>query len=147
MERRDFLVKFIKWAFAFFGVGTLVSTIFFYPPKIRQRPVRFFPVIEVERRPKRGVKVVTFSYDRKGKKIETTAFLVTKEQKLIALSPVCTHLGCMVRWDRVEEIFKCPCHGGVYDKFGSVKEGPPPASLTELPVKIADGMIYIGLKV
>lgn len=147
MERRDFLIKFIKWTFAFLGLGTLASTVFLYPPEIRQRPVRFFPVIEIERRPKRGVKVVNFTYDRKGKKIETTAFLVAKKQKLIALSPICTHLGCMVRWDRVDETFKCPCHGGVYDRFGRVKEGPPPAPLNELPVKTEDGTIYIGLKV
>ena len=147
MERRNFLIKFIKSTFALFGLGTVASSIFLYPPEIRQRPVRFFPVIEIARKPKRGVKVVTFSYDRNGKKIETTAFLVVKEKKLIAFSPVCTHLGCMVRWDRVDETFKCPCHGGVYDKFGRVKEGPPPAPLTELPVKIVDGMINIGLKV
>ncbi|HLC15496.1 MAG TPA: ubiquinol-cytochrome c reductase iron-sulfur subunit [Thermodesulfovibrionia bacterium] len=147
MERREFLVKFIKWTFALFGLGTAATGIFFYPPAIRQRPVRFFPVLEVERRPKRGVKVVTFTYDRKGKQFETKAFLIAKEHNLTALSPVCTHLGCMVRWDRVDETFKCPCHGGIYDSLGRVKAGPPPAPLTELPVKIVDGMIYIGLKV
>jgi quinol---cytochrome c reductase iron-sulfur subunit, bacillus type len=52
------------------------------------------------------------------------------------LSAVCTHLGCGVRWDAGAQQFKCPCHGGVYDREGRVVAGPPPRPLDRLPVRV-----------
>lgn len=147
MERRDFLSTFIKTAFGVLGFGSLISAIFLYPPEIRERPLRFFPVLKRYKKPKRGVKAVTVTYTRSGRDITTRAYLVAgKGDELRALSPVCTHLGCMVRLDRKKEEFICPCHGGKYDIQGNVIAGPPPAPLTELPVKIVDNQIAIGLR-
>ena len=53
-----------------------------------------------------------------------------------ALSATCTHLGCRVNWDAASSQFKCPCHGGVYDRQGNVVSGPPPAPLTRLNVRL-----------
>jgi Rieske Fe-S protein len=53
-----------------------------------------------------------------------------------ALSATCSHLGCGVRWDAAAGQFKCPCHGGTYDKQGQVVAGPPPRALERLPVRI-----------
>lgn len=44
---------------------------------------------------------------------------------LSALSPVCTHAGCIVAWNDVEKSWDCPCHGGRYDITGKVLTGPP----------------------
>jgi Rieske Fe-S protein len=52
------------------------------------------------------------------------------------LSAVCTHLGCSVRWDAGAGQYKCPCHGGVYDRDGRVVAGPPPRPLDRLPVRV-----------
>ena len=147
MERRDFLKRFIKWTLGLLGIGTAASSVFLYPPQIKDRPITFFPALDFKKRPKRGVKVVNFIYKRKGKEIETSAYFAVSGNEIIAFSPVCTHLGCMVRWDRLDQVFRCPCHGGVYDKMGNVIEGPPPASLTRLPLKTIDGIIHVGLKV
>lgn len=66
-----------------------------------------------------------------------TIFLVrTGESDVAALSATCTHLGCLVAWDKDAQAFKCPCHGGVYDKTGAVKEGPPPAPLATVATRI-----------
>ncbi|MDH5510017.1 MAG: Rieske 2Fe-2S domain-containing protein [Nitrospinota bacterium] len=51
------------------------------------------------------------------------------EQLTIALSPVCTHLGCIVKWREKEKEFLCPCHGGRFDVKGAVLGGPPPYPL------------------
>lgn len=53
-----------------------------------------------------------------------------------ALSAVCAHLGCRVRWDQGAGQFKCPCHGGVYDRQGNVVAGPPPRGLEQLSVRV-----------
>lgn len=46
-----------------------------------------------------------------------------------ALNAVCTHLGCVVPWDRSANKFKCPCHGSQYSKTGAVVRGPAPLPL------------------
>lgn len=66
-----------------------------------------------------------------------TVFLVrTGESDVTAFSGTCTHLGCLVAWDAQGQVFKCPCHGGVYDKTGAVKDGPPPAPLAKVATRI-----------
>jgi len=66
-----------------------------------------------------------------------TVFLVkTGESDVAAFSATCTHLGCLVAWDAEGQVFKCPCHGGVYDRTGAVKDGPPPAPLLKVATRV-----------
>jgi nitrite reductase/ring-hydroxylating ferredoxin subunit len=43
---------------------------------------------------------------------------------LHAVSPVCTHLGCHVRFNSAEATWDCPCHGSRFDVEGRVLDGP-----------------------
>lgn len=61
----------------------------------------------------------------------------------VAMSNICTHLGCRVRWIADQEQFFCPCHNGVFDKTGAVLAGPPPRPLDTYPVRVDDGQILI----
>ncbi|KAA0889123.1 ubiquinol-cytochrome c reductase iron-sulfur subunit [Oryzomonas rubra] len=63
---------------------------------------------------------------------------------LIALSAVCTHLGCIVQWEKDKQDFLCPCHGGHYTPDGVVTAGPPPKPLAKLPFSVANGIITVG---
>jgi cytochrome b6-f complex iron-sulfur subunit len=68
----------------------------------------------------------------------------TSDKGYIALSRVCTHLGCLVNYDKQRQIFICPCHAGMYDLEGNVISGPPPQPLPRYAVRVADGDIVIG---
>lgn len=64
--------------------------------------------------------------------------------QFIALSAVCTHLGCIVKWVNDKGEFLCPCHGGKFSTNGQVLGGPPPKPLESYPVEIVDQDIMVG---
>ena len=49
-----------------------------------------------------------------------------------AISAVCTHAGCIVKFNKLEQSWDCPCHGGRYDIDGKVVTGPPLQNLEKL---------------
>ena len=71
--------------------------------------------------------------------------LRTGPSTVTALSSTCTHLGCRVRWDAAAEVLKCPCHGGAFDRTGTVVSGPPPAPLAILATRVDDGRVMVEI--
>jgi menaquinol-cytochrome c reductase iron-sulfur subunit len=75
---------------------------------------------------------------------ELSAYVRTDNGRdFVAMSNICTHLGCRVRWISEQEEFFCPCHNGVYDKDGNVVSGPPPRPLDRFDVKVEDDELLI----
>ena len=75
----------------------------------------------------------------------SSAVLVRKRGgDLVAYSAVCTHLGCIVQWEKEKQDFLCPCHGGHYSVDGAVTAGPPPKPLKKLPLSVAGETITVG---
>ena len=73
-------------------------------------------------------------------------FLVkTGASQVTALSSTCTHLGCRVSWDSSAQVLKCPCHGGVFDRTGAVRAGPPPAPLPAVATRIEGNQVLVQL--
>jgi cytochrome b6-f complex iron-sulfur subunit len=62
----------------------------------------------------------------------------------LAFSKVCTHLGCLVKFDKERQEFICPCHAGTFNLEGDVVSGPPPRPLRQFAVKVEGDNIMIG---
>ena len=77
---------------------------------------------------------------------ETVFLLWDGADSVRALSATCTHLGCRVRWVDDERLFRCPCHGGVFDAAGQVVAGPPPRPLDAVDAQVGpDGSVMVRL--
>jgi len=57
----------------------------------------------------------------KGKKM---AVFRDAEGRVTKCSAVCTHMGCIVRWNPAERTWDCPCHGSRFKTDGAVISGP-----------------------
>ncbi|MGN1402445.1 MAG: ubiquinol-cytochrome c reductase iron-sulfur subunit [Bacillus sp. (in: firmicutes)] len=81
---------------------------------------------------------------------ETRIAWVFKDDKgeIVALSPICKHLGCVVDWNTDEgnpNRFFCNCHFGLYEKDGMNVPGTPPLGpLDRYEVQVDDGIIKLG---
>lgn len=54
-----------------------------------------------------------------------------------AFSATCTHLECIVEYQRQKHRIFCNCHNGVYDLHGRNVAGPPPRPLKPYKVHLA----------
>jgi cytochrome b6-f complex iron-sulfur subunit len=63
----------------------------------------------------------------------------------VALTAVCTHMGCTVAYNPATNHLECHCHGGVYDaNSGDNISGPPPRPLKKYLVKVAPGIVTVS---
>jgi cytochrome b6-f complex iron-sulfur subunit len=63
----------------------------------------------------------------------------------VALSAVCTHLGCTVQYEPELHRIHCACHGGVYDpRTGANISGPPPKPLKMFKVTVNDTGVLVS---
>lgn len=70
--------------------------------------------------------------------------VVRQRSGFVAFSAVCTHLGCLVKWDQAKNEFLCPCHAAVFDASGEVVSGPPPTPLPQYDVKEVGDRIFVA---
>jgi Rieske Fe-S protein len=75
---------------------------------------------------------------------EISVFVLTENgREFVAMSNICTHLGCRVRWIDDREEFFCPCHNGVFDKDGGIVSGPVPRPLDQFETRIENAQLFI----
>lgn len=60
-----------------------------------------------------------------------------------AIYMVCTHLGCLYKWEPSNFRFECPCHGSKFTHDGHFIEGPAPRSLDHFELAIENGQVVV----
>ena len=136
MERR----KLLKTSLAFLGTTTLISFVypaskFLIPPKSRAEDAQV--TLDKDQIPPGTAKEITFN--------EIPLVIINRRGSgFIALSRVCTHLGCLVGYDSFNGKLVCPCHAGEFDLEGNVLSGPATKKLQRYPLKISSNQITIG---
>lgn len=65
-------------------------------------------------------------------------------ERYFALSAICTHMAiCQLDWDQERHQLICPCHGGAFDVYGNVVQGPAAVPLATYPVERLGENLYI----
>ncbi len=146
--RREFIAKSFFGLLALIGLGFLVPAVKVLAPRGgRGTELAFFPLMTEDEIPRIGVKKAELVFTVSGRERKTRLFLVSSPGGLALLSATCSHLGCLVNYHQDRREFVCPCHGGRYDLTGKNIAGPPPSPLTQLPLKIQDGMLLVGMRI
>lgn len=153
MSRRQFLTYTLGGASAFMLGGAALPMIRFAvdPLLAKKEGGDFVKVAEVSKltdTPQEfnfEVKQIDGWYESKP---TLTAWILKDEKGILALSPVCKHLGCTVSWNNNPELkdqYFCPCHGAHYTKDGK-QLAIARAPLDEYEVQVDNGYVYLGPK-
>ena len=79
----------------------------------------------------KGFKIVRFG-------AEPVIVIRVGESDFRAFAGTCTHLDCIVEFQKPEQRIWCNCHNGGYDLSGVVTTGPPPKPLEVFQVGLSD---------
>lgn len=77
----------------------------------------------------KGFKIVRFG-------VEPVILIQLGDRDYRAFSATCTHLDCIVEYQKGEERIWCNCHNGAYDLTGRNIAGPPPKPLNAFAVNL-----------
>jgi cytochrome b6-f complex iron-sulfur subunit len=80
-----------------------------------------------------------------GSMVVEDIIVVNTGDGFIALSSVCTHLGCQVTYDPNNGNLPCPCHGSVFSTSGSVLNGPASSPLETYDIAQEGDILTISL--
>jgi menaquinol-cytochrome c reductase iron-sulfur subunit len=162
LSRRQFLTYALGGTGAFMAAAIVSPMIpFAIDPLTRSSGSNFVEVGKVSDFDDQLPKKVEFKVKKKDGWVESevslTAWIIKDGQgQILAMSNICTHLGCGVngtvdgngksvapqdgKW-----FFLCPCHGSKFDKYGiNSPESPARRPLDVYEVKVENGIVKLG---
>lgn len=131
--RRRFLLLLGSGALGAVGLGLSAATLRFIEPNVLFEEDRRFVVGRPSEVPVGTVLVL----------VRQRVFVVREERGFYALSAVCTHLGCITRYEAAQRGFFCPCHGSRYALSGTVTGGPAPQALVRLQLTLENEQLVV----
>jgi menaquinol-cytochrome c reductase iron-sulfur subunit len=154
VSRRQFLNYTLTGVGGFMAAGMLMPMVRFALDPVLgkvedQDLVQVVNVDEITKEPQRfNFKIKQVDAWHKSEEPRSAWVFKNDKGDIVALSPVCKHLGCTVNWNSDPENpnqFFCPCHYGRYEKDGTNVPGTPPlAPLDVFVSEVKDGFLYLG---
>ncbi|HWR83913.1 MAG TPA: ubiquinol-cytochrome c reductase iron-sulfur subunit [Candidatus Deferrimicrobium sp.] len=136
LNRRRFMKVLGSGALMAAAAGTAVTAVDYLSPNVLYEEETRFRI----RRPEEiGVGTVIALPKQK-------VYVVHKPEGFIAFSTVCTHLGCMTRYEPENNRIFCPCHGSQYTTEGIVTAGPAPKALPRLELTLEKGFLVVDTR-
>jgi len=139
-SRRELLSAGVAWAVMGVGVGvpSVMGFARFMMPNVLEEPepkVRCGPLSQF-------MNLQPGEVDEKYK-ISGKFWVIREEERIAAVSIICTHLGCIPSWLPNDRKFKCPCHGSGFKPNGTNFEGPAPRPLERFKVYLDGGNVVV----
>ncbi len=135
VTRRDFLNEVAAGALGIAAAGATIVTIKYLSPNVLFEPPTRFRAGRPDDYP---VNFVAYFQEQK-------VFIVrTSEGGFYAVSAVCTHLGCITKWNPEADQIQCPCHGSKFQRDGKLVQGPAPKPLPHYAIRLMpDGTLLV----
>ncbi|MCL5999594.1 MAG: ubiquinol-cytochrome c reductase iron-sulfur subunit [Chloroflexi bacterium] len=130
MSRREFLYYVWGASMALFLAETVGVSVLFALPRFREG--HFGGKIKINAADFPAVNAAPVAHN------EGKFWMVTTDQGIIAHYKVCTHLGCIYKWDDLGKRFACPCHGSQFQLNGDWITGPAPRGLDRFALEVYD---------
>jgi succinate dehydrogenase / fumarate reductase iron-sulfur subunit len=149
VDRRTFLTQM---GVGVLGVGSAlvlgaVATGTVIGPTLARAPKQWVPVSALENIKPGNVTTVLMQYETKGglytQKSSVPVLVSHTGNNIVCFKSACPHLGCVVKWDVLSGRFRCSCHGGNFDRDGTVIAGPPPRPLDRYAFKVDSGHLFV----
>lgn len=138
-SRRVFLANLLMGGGLVVGAGAFLRNVWqFLYPDIGTRQFTKFMVAKAEDIPVGKVRKLEIG--------NVPVHVVHLADGFKVFSGICTHLGCLVKWEENKNRFYCPCHKGIFAPEGRVLSGPPPRPLDEYKVTIENELVFIEVE-
>ena len=69
-------------------------------------------------------------------------FIYKQNEKILVYSAHCTHMGCILNFDKEQQQFNCPCHKSRFNIDGRKLRGPAKRDLDRVSFKIKNKTLY-----
>ncbi|HKB78495.1 MAG TPA: ubiquinol-cytochrome c reductase iron-sulfur subunit [Thermoanaerobaculia bacterium] len=132
LSRRNLINWFLGTTFGALILSILYPVIrFITPPRVPEASTNQVDAGQTDDPEllQKGFKIIRFG-------AEPVILLKAAENDYRAFSATCTHLACIVTYEKARTRIYCNCHGGVYDMTGRNVAGPPPRPLAPFKVNL-----------
>lgn len=132
-SRREFLSLLGGGAIAVASLGTAITSVRYLWPEVLFEEETRFRIGRPEEIPVGTLLALP----------EQRVYVFHAADGFFAMTAVCTHLGCLTRYEKENNRIFCPCHGSRFSTSGEVTDGPAPKPLPRLQMTVESGLLVV----